>query len=100
MSSNVFELVLELLAIDPIRRSAIGALLRTGGGREWQRRVGYQTFVKASGNTRLLREPDDWSRREPAIADRGGGRRSYPIAQRPTVARRSVSEGCSWNRVL
>ena len=55
MSSNVFELVLELLAIDPIRRSAIGALLRTGGGREWQRRVGYQTFVKASGNTRLLR---------------------------------------------
>ena len=57
MSSNVFELVLELLAIDPIRRSAIGALLRTGGGREWQRRVGYQTFVKASGNTRLLRIP-------------------------------------------
>jgi hypothetical protein len=57
LSSNVFELVLELLAIDPIRRSAIGALLRTGGGREWQRRVGYQTFVKASGNTRLLRTP-------------------------------------------
>ena len=58
MSSNLFELVLELLAIDPIRRSAIGALLRTGGGREWQRRVGYQTFVKASGNTRLLRTTD------------------------------------------
>jgi hypothetical protein len=58
LSSNVFELVLELLAIDPIRRSAIGALLRTGGGREWQRRVGYQTFVKASGNTRLLRKRD------------------------------------------
>ena len=31
---------------------------------------------------------------------RGGGRRSYPIAQRPTAPRRSVSEGCSWNRVL
>jgi hypothetical protein len=58
LSSNVFEFVLELLAIDPIRRSAIGALLRTGGGREWQRRVGYQTFVKASGNTRLLRTTD------------------------------------------
>jgi hypothetical protein len=37
--------------------------------------------------------PIDLSRREPAIANRGGGCRSYPIAQRPTAPRRSVSFG-------
>ena len=50
---------------------------RTGTDREGQQRVGYNPFAKPSPTDRYLRTWDGRSRREPDIADRGGGRRIW-----------------------